>query len=37
MARPAEAMHITRIIVSTVSARVVFIATGNWVALRTSQ
>ena len=37
MASTAEAMHMTRIMVNTVSARVVFIVTGSWVALRTSR
>jgi hypothetical protein len=37
IARAAEPMHITRIMVNTVKARVVFIVTGSWVALRTNQ
>ena len=37
IARAAEAIHITKIIVNTVTARVVSMNTGSWVALRTSR
>jgi hypothetical protein len=36
MAREADPIHISKIMVNTVTARVVSMATGSWVALRTN-